>query len=53
MKTVWNLSVIYQGLTDPAYEADVKLFEEAVASTKEVIENVSDSQSCYAASELL
>lgn len=39
MKTVWNLSVIYQGLTDPAYEADVKLFEEAVASTKEVIEN--------------
>lgn len=38
MTTVWNLDVIYKGLTDPAYEADVKAFEEAVASTKEVIE---------------
>ena len=38
MKTVWNLSVIYQGLTDPAYEADVKAFEEAVNATEKVIE---------------
>ena len=38
MTTVWNLSVIYNGLTDPAYEADVKAFEEVVASTAEVIE---------------
>ena len=38
MTTVWNLDVIYKGLTDPAYEADVKAFEEAVASTAEVIE---------------
>ena len=38
MTTVWNLSVIYNGLTDPAYEADVKSFEEVVASTVEVIE---------------
>ena len=38
MKTVWNLSVIYQGLTDPAYEADVKAFEEAVNDTEKVIE---------------
>ena len=39
MTTVWNLDVIYQGLEDPAYEADVKAFEEVVASTAEVIEN--------------
>ena len=38
MSTVWNLDVIYNGLTDPAYEEDVKAFEEAVASTAEVIE---------------
>ena len=38
MTTVWNLDVIYNGLTDPAYETDVKAFEEAVASTAEVIE---------------
>ena len=37
MTTVWNLDVIYNGLTDPAYEADVKAFEEAVASTAKVI----------------
>ena len=38
MTTVWNLSVIYQGLTDPAYEADVKAFEETVKATEKVIE---------------
>ena len=32
MTTVWNLSVIYQGLNDPAYETDVKAFEK-VCST--------------------
>ena len=37
MKTVWNLDVIYKGLTDPAYEADVNAFEEAVKETNEVI----------------
>ena len=40
MKTEWNLKVIYNGLEDPAYEADVKDFEEAVAETEKVIENV-------------
>jgi len=39
MKTVWNLSVIYQGLDDPAYEADVKAFEKAVGETAQVIES--------------
>ena len=38
MKTEWNLSAIYQGLSDPAYEADVKAFEEVVADTARVIE---------------
>ena len=38
MKTEWNLSVIYKGLDDPAYEADMKAYEEAVAEAKAVIE---------------
>ena len=38
MTTVWNLDVIYNGLTDPAYEADVTAFEKAVEDTVEVIE---------------
>ena len=38
MTTVWNLEVIYKGLTDPAYEADVKAFEEAVTATADVVE---------------
>ena len=37
MKTIWNLSVIYNGLTDPAYEADVRAFEEAVKETENVL----------------
>ena len=45
MTTVWNLDVIYQGLEDPAYEADVKAFEEVVASTAEVIENAKTDDS--------
>ena len=40
MKTEWNLEVIYNGLEDPAYEADVKKFEEAVAQTEKLIESV-------------
>lgn len=38
MKTEWNLSAIYQGLSDPAYEADVNTFEEVVSDTAKVIE---------------
>ena len=38
MKTEWNLEVLYKGLDDPAYEADMKAFEEAVKSSAEVIE---------------
>ena len=34
MKAEWNLSVIYQGLEDPAYEADVKAFEEVVKAVE-------------------
>lgn len=38
MNTKWNLSVIYKGLDDPAYEADFKAYEEAVKETKEILE---------------
>lgn len=30
MKTEWNLEVLYKGLDDPAYEADMKMFEAVV-----------------------
>lgn len=38
MKTNWNLSVIYKGIDDPAYEADFKAYEKAVKETTDVIE---------------
>ena len=30
MKTEWNLEVLYKGLDDPAYEADMKKYEETI-----------------------
>lgn len=37
MKTEWNLDIIYKGLDDPAYEADVKAFEEAGVKMRELV----------------
>lgn len=31
MKTEWNLEMLYKGLEDPAYEGDMKKFEQVVA----------------------
>jgi len=42
MKAEWNLSVIYKGIEDPAYETDVKAFEEVVAATEKVIKAAKD-----------
>ena len=38
MKSEWNLEVMYKGLDDPAYAADVKKLEEAAAALHEVVE---------------
>ena len=35
MKTNWNLDVLYQGFTDPEYEADIKRAEEAYKALHE------------------
>jgi len=37
MNSEWNLEVMYKGLEDPAYAADVKKLEEAAAALHEVI----------------
>ena len=37
MKTEWSLDVIYKGLDDPKYEADVKASEELVAEYAKVV----------------
>lgn len=42
MKTKWNLSVLYSGLDDPAYEADMKAFEESNQKLHELVETASE-----------
>ena len=42
MKTEWNLSVLYSGLDDPAYEADMKAFEESNQRLHELVETASE-----------
>ena len=37
MKTEWNLEVLYKGLDDPAYEADLKKCEQVVAEFAELV----------------
>ena len=44
MKTEWNLDVIYKGITDPAYEQDIKLLEGAIEETGCVIEQLKNNK---------
>lgn len=44
MKTEWNLSPIYQGLTDPAYEQDIKLLEGAIEETGCILEQLKENK---------
>ena len=37
MKTEWNLNVLYSGLDDPKYEADIKKLEVAFKETEEIV----------------
>ena len=40
MKTEWNLNPIYEGVNDPAYEQDMKLFAGAVEETGCILEQL-------------
>lgn len=40
MKTEWSLDILYKGLDDPAYEADIKKLADAVAAMKETVSGV-------------
>ena len=40
MKTEWNLEVRYKGLDDPAYEADMKKYEETIKEFTALFEEV-------------
>ena len=40
MKTEWNLEVLYKGLDDPAYEADMKKYEETIKEFTALFEEV-------------
>ncbi|MBQ8278496.1 MAG: M3 family oligoendopeptidase [Roseburia sp.] len=44
MKTEWNLEVLYKGLDDPAYEADMKRYEEAQKEFVELYESVKNQK---------
>lgn len=44
MKTEWNLEVLYKGLDDPAYEADMKRYEEVQKEFVELYESVKDQK---------
>ncbi len=53
MKTEWNLEVLYKGLDDPAYEADMKRFEEAQEEFATLYESVKEKKPEEAAEALL
>jgi len=44
MKTEWNLEVLYKGLDDPAYEADVKQLEKEIAEYIALVEKAKDKK---------
>ena len=42
MKTEWNLDILYKGLDDPAYEADIKALEVAGNELAELVKKAED-----------
>lgn len=53
MKTEWNLEVLYKGLDDPVYEADMKRYEEVQKEFVELYESVKDRKPEEVAEALL
>ena len=42
MKTEWNLDILYKGLDDPAYDADIKALEVAGNELAELVKKAED-----------
>lgn len=53
MKTEWNLEVLYKGLDDPAYEADMKKYEETQKEFAALFEEVKNQKPEEVAETLL
>ncbi len=53
MKTEWNLEVLYQGLDDASYEADMKKYEDAVTEYVTMTEAAKEKKAEEAAEALL
>ena len=53
MKTEWNLSVLYDSITDPKYEADIKKLEEAFKETEEIVANADKMDDLTRAEKIL
>ncbi len=53
MKTEWNLSVLYDSITDPKYEADIKKLEEAFKETEEIVANADKMDDLTKAEKIL
>ncbi|MBP5304978.1 MAG: hypothetical protein J6Z02_03945, partial [Lachnospiraceae bacterium] len=53
MKTEWNLSVLYDSITDPKYEADIAKLEEAFKETEEIVANADKMDDLTRAEKIL
>ena len=53
MKTEWNLEVLYKGMDDPAYEADMKKYEETQKEFAALFEEVKNQKPEEVAETLL
>lgn len=53
MKTEWNLTSLYKGLEDPAYEADIKKLETAVADFTKLVEEAKEKKAEACAEAIL
>lgn len=53
MNTEWSLDILYKGLDDPAYEADIKTMTEKMERVKELVKKASDMAEKDMAEQLL
>lgn len=53
MNTEWSLDILYKGLDDPAYEADIKAATEKMEHIKELVKKASDMTEKEMAEQLL
>ena len=53
MNTEWSLDILYKGLDDPAYEADVKVMKERLESLRELVKKAPELPEREMAEQLL